>query len=196
MPNFKVQMPNLIKKGSTQLNFVKKNSDGFTLIEVLIYATIFVIIGVVISSYFIQIVSVTETSRRARESNDNASRAMNVITQEIRHATAVYKPTSKFTPNPSPGQLSLETTRDLPSEENTTYVDFYLDDEGIYLKREDQVEELLTSEKVKVTNFTFTHLTGRTDTSVQVNLTVEYIDAASGPKTPVTLTQTASLRSF
>ncbi|MCH8821840.1 prepilin-type N-terminal cleavage/methylation domain-containing protein [Patescibacteria group bacterium] len=194
MPNFKVQMPNLIKKGSTQLNFVKKNSDGFTLIEVLIYATIFVIIGVVISSYFIQIVSVTETSRRARESNDNASRAMNVITQEIRHATAVYTPTSKFGTNS--GQLSLETTRDLPDEENTTYVDFYLDDEGIYLKREDQVEELLTSEKVKVTNFTFTHLTGGTDTSVQVNLTVEYIDAASGPKTPVTLTQTASLRSF
>lgn len=171
-----------------------KNNKGFTLIEVLIYATIFVIIGVVISSYFIQIVSVTETSRRARESNDNASRAMNVITQEIRHATAVYKPTSEFGTNS--GQLSLETTRDLPSEENTTYVDFYLDDEGIYLKRESQVEELLTSEKVKVTNFTFTHLTGGTDTSVQVNLTVEYIDAASGPKTPVTLTQTASLRSF
>lgn len=168
--------------------------SGFTLIEVLIYATIFVIIGVVISSYFIQIVNVTETSRRARESNDNASRAMNVITQEIKHATAVYTPTSVFGTNP--GQLSLETTRDLPAEENTTYVDFYLDDEGIYLKREGQAGELITSEKVKVTTFTFTHLTGGTDTSVQVNLTVEYIDAASGPKTPVTLTQTASLRSF
>ena len=176
------------------------NNKGFTLIEVLIYATIFVIIGVVISSYFIQIVSVTETSRRARESNDNASRAMNVITQEIRHATAVYTPTSEF--GTISGQLSLETTRDLPDEENTTYVDFYLDDEGIYVRREDQFHgenkqpELITSEKVRVTNFTFTHLTGGTDTSIQVNLTVEYIDAASGPKTPVTLTQTASLRSF
>ena len=184
----------LVSSIKYQVSKVKHDRQGFTLIEVLVYSTIFVIIGVVVSSYFIQIVNVTEVSRRSRESNDNAQRAMSVITQEIRHATAVYTSTSVFTTNP--GQLSLETPRDLPTDENTTYVDFYLDDEGIYLKREGQVEELITSEKVKVTNFTFTHLTGGVDSSVQVNLTIEYKDATPGPKTPVTLTQTASLRAY
>jgi type II secretory pathway component PulJ len=170
------------------------SKSGFTLIEILIYAALLVIIGGVASAYFIQISNVGETARRSRESLDNARRAMNVITQEIRHAEAVYTPTSVFDTNP--GQLSLETNRDSPTDENTTYVDFYLDDSGIYLKRESQTEELITSEKVQVTDFTFVHLTGGSGNSVQVSLTVQYLDTFTGPATPVTLTQTASLRSY
>ena len=170
-------------------------SRGFTLIEVLIYATLFVIIGTVVSAYFLQITNIAETTRRSRESLDNARRVMNVITQEIRHAEAVYTPTSSVLGS-HPGQLSLETTRDLPTDENTTYVDFYLDDAGVYVKRENQTEELISSEKVQITNFTFTHLSGGSSNAVQVSLTVRYSDAFTGPATPVTLTQTASLRSY
>ena len=172
----------------------RMNSKGYTLIELLVYVVILVIISGVASAYFFQISNIAETARRSRESLDNARRAMNVITQEVRHAEAVYTPTSVF--GSSPGQLSLETTRDLPTDENTTYVDFYLDDGGVYIKRENQVEELISSEKVQVTNFTFTHLTGGAGNSVQVSLSVEYLDATVGPATPVTLTQTASLRSY
>ena len=179
-------------------NFIRRwfkaKPSGFTLIEILIYSALLVIIGGVASAYFIQISNISETALRSRESLDNARRAMNVITQEIRHAEAVYTSTSVFDTNP--GQLSLETTRDLPADENTTYVDFYLDDGGIYLKRETKTEELITSEKVQVTDFTFTHLTGGTGNSVQVSLTVQYSDAFLGPATPVTLTQTATLRSY
>src|SRR3972149_4778283 len=124
-------------------------NSGFTLIELLVYAAVFVIIGIVASSFFIQISNLAETSRRSRESLDNARSAMSIITQEIKHATTVYTPTSVFGSNP--GQLSLETTRDLPADEETTYVDFYVDDEGIYIKRESNQAQLLTSEKINVT---------------------------------------------
>jgi type II secretory pathway pseudopilin PulG len=174
--------------------YKKSKESGFTLIELLIYAALFVVIGAVASAFFIQIVNVTETSRRSRESLDNARRAMGVIVQEVKHATNVYTPTSTL--GTHPGQLSLETTRDLPTDENTTYVDVYLDDDRIYLKRESQTVELLNSEKVKVTNLVFTHLNGGGNSAVQVNLTVEYSDQFTGPKTPVTLSQTASLRSY
>lgn len=170
----------------------KRYKKGFTLIELLVYAAIFVIIGAVVSSYFIQIINSTEISRRSRESLDNARSVMSTITQEVRHSSAVYTPTSVFGTNP--GQLSLETTRDLPTDENTTYVDFYVDDGRVYMKRESQTEELVTSEKVQITDLTFTHLTGGGVSAVQINLTVQYSDAFSGPSTPVTLSQTASLR--
>lgn len=174
---------------------IGKLEKGFTLIEVLVYATLFVIIGGVVSAFFIQITNVAEGTRRSREALDSARRAMNVVTQEIRHATAVYTPTSDFVNNP--GQLSLETTRDLPAQENTTYVDFYVDDEGIYIKRESQTEELITSEKVRVTSLSFTHLNGTSSgEAVQINLTVEYIDPTTGPALPVNLVATASLRSY
>ena len=175
-------------------NLELRKKKGFTLIEVLIYAALLVVIGIVVSAYFIQITNIAESSRRSRESLDNARRVMNIVTQEIRHAEAVYTPTSVFGTNP--GQLSLETIRDLPADENTTYVDFYLDDSGVYVKRENQVEELISSEKVQITNFTFAHLTGGSGNAVQVSLTVQYSDAFTGPLTPVTLTQTASLRSY
>lgn len=171
-----------------------KSQRGFTLIEVLVYAVIFVIIGGVASAFFIQIINLAESSRRSRESLDNAQRSMNVIVQEIKHASAVYTPTSSF--GSHPGQLSLETTRDLPSGETTTFVDFYLDDDRIYVKREGKSAELLNSEKVKVTNLVFTHLNGGGNSSIQVNLTVEYADQFNGPKTPASLSQTASLRSY
>lgn len=170
--------------------------QGFTLIEVLIYAALLVIVGVAVSSFFIQITNVVETSRRSREALDNARRSMNVIAQEIRHAEAVYTPTSAFAPS-DPGQLSLETSRDLPADENATYVDFYVDDERIYIKRESQGAQLITSEKVKVTQLTFTHLNGSSGTeAVQINLTIEYADPIRGATTPVSLVSTASPRSY
>lgn len=194
--SIKYQISNLSNRGFTLISRLGKAKPvGFTLIEILVYTALFVIIGGVVSAYFIQISNVAESSRRSREALDNARSALGIITQEVRHATAVYTPTSVF--GSSPGQLSLETTRDLPADENTTYVDFYLDDQRIFMKKESQAAELVTSEKVKVTQFTLTHLTGSTaGSAVRINMTVEYADSFVGPKTPVTLVQTASLRSY
>jgi type II secretory pathway pseudopilin PulG len=172
-----------------------KSSRGFTLIELLIYSVLLVVIGIVVISFFIQVVNVTETSRRSREALDNAHRAMDMIAQEIRHAQGVYTPTSVL--DTTVGQLSLETTRDLPTDETTTYVDFYVDDERLFVKRESQVDEMFTSDKVKVTGLTISLLEDSSEKPVvQVTLTIEYADPISGPKNSVTLTSTSTLRAY
>ena len=173
---------------------------GFTLIELLIYTVILVVISLVSVSFFIQVVNVTETSRRSREALDNAKGALETITQEIRHADSIYTPTSKLdTSLPNFGQLSLETSRDIPNDEESTYVDIYVDNERLYLRREGAgvTDQLITSEKVRVTNLQFGLLSDASSKpAVQITLTVEYFDQAAGPSNSVTLTSTSTLRSF
>ena len=176
-------------------NKIFLTSRGFTLIELLIYSLLLVVIGVISVSFFIQVVKVTETSRRSREALDNASRAMSVMTQEIRHAKSVYTPTSIL--DGGIGQLSLETTRDLPTDETSTYVDFYVDDERLFIKREGQADQMFTSEKVRVNQLKFSLLDDSSEKpAVQITLTVEYIDQISGPANSATLTSTATLRAY
>lgn len=168
---------------------------GFTLIELLIYAVLLVIIGTVTVSLFIQVVNVTETSRRSREALDNARRGLDVVSQEIKHARSVYTPTSVL--NSASGQLSLETTRDLPSGETSTYVDFFVDGQRLYLKREGASNQLITSEKVKITQFNISLQNSASGNPlVQVKITAEYDNPISGPKNAVTLTSTTTLRSY
>jgi type II secretory pathway component PulJ len=168
---------------------------GFTLIEIVLYVALSAIIGLVLVTFFIQAIKITETSRSSRESLDNARHSINLIEQEIRQATSVYNLTSVFGTNP--GQLSLETTRDLPADDDTTYVDFYVDAGGLYIKREGQSTMLITSQKVKVTNLVFTLLnTTAEGSAVKTDLTIEYSDPIFGSKTPVRLSTTTSLRSY
>ncbi|OGY25277.1 MAG: hypothetical protein A2Z11_02845 [Candidatus Woykebacteria bacterium RBG_16_43_9] len=168
---------------------------GFTLIELLIYTALLVIVSVVSVAFFIQIVNITETSRRGREALDNARGALDTISQEIRHANSIYTLTSRL--DNAAGQLSLETSRDTPNDEDSTYVDIYLDSERLYLKRESQPDQLVTSEKVKVKELRFSLLDDASSKpAVQIKLTVEYFDQTSGPSNSVTLTSTATLRSY
>jgi len=173
------------------------NSKGFTLIELVIYTALLVVVSVVSISFFIQVVGVTESSRRSREALDNAKRAIDVMSQEIKNAKSIYTPTNIF--GVHPGQLSLETIRDLPADENSTYVDFYVDDERLYIKKEGQAAELVTSEKVKVTNLVFTLLSPTSSSpEVKIEITVAYADQVSGTSgvASVSLESTAELRSY
>lgn len=174
---------------------LKLNNNGFTLPEVLIYSAILAITVGVIVTFVNQMLGVNETTRRVRESTDNARRVLDTIAQEVRHSSSVYDQTSVF--GSSPGQLSLETTRDLPADENSTYVDFYVDNQALYMKREGQNAQLITSEKVKITSLTFTNLNGSSSRpAVRIVVTVEYNNPISGPKNSVTMTTTAVLRTL
>ena len=171
------------------------NSKGFTLPEVLVYSVILAIISLVVLVFINQLLGVNETTRRVREATDNARKSLDTIAQEVRHADSVYTPTSSF--GSSPGQLSLETTRDTLADEDTTYVDFYVDNQQLFIKRESQEAQRLTSEKIKVTSLTFTNLVGATTwPAVRIAITVEYKDPISGPTNKVSMTTTAVLRSL
>ncbi len=176
------------------MKLLKLQQKGFTLIEVLIYATLLAVISLVVLLFVNQLLGVNETTRRVRESLDNARRSLETIAQEVRHADSIYTPTSVF--GSSPGQLSLATVRDLPDDENLTFVDFYVDQGSLYLKREGQSDQLLTSEKVKVTNLTFTNNSTGGKDAIRISITIEYKDPITGPKNAVTLTSTSVLRTY
>ena len=169
---------------------------GFTLIEVLIYIAVLVVIITAVSAFFLWGIRSNSKTRVMRETLDNSTRAMEVLTREIKEAFSIYTETSTFDSNP--GQLSLETTKYLPTGESTTYIDFYLCNDQLCLKKESQDPVALTSDKVKVTNLVFSRVITNEIPSVQVNLTVDYNDLTGQPEyqASVNLTSTISLRGY
>lgn len=177
------------------INFNRKSSKGFTLIEMLVYIVIFVIIISVIASLFLWLVRSYNKNQAMRETLDNASRIMETMTREIKAASSIYNPTSTST---HPGQLSLETTRHLPTGETTSYIDFYLCGTSFCFKKESQAQTVLTSDKVEVSNLVFTEINAETAPTIQIDLTVDYLNPSGRPEyqASTTLTSTIGLRFY
>lgn len=171
-------------------NFDKIGKNGFTLIEMVIYIAIMTIIVAALVIFVSDSLKANNKSLMLRESLDNAHRALEVITREIKHADEIYTPTSLF--GTSPGQLSLKTTKSLPEGEQDSYLDFYVEDGIVYIKKEGETPEALTSDSVEVTNLVFRNI----DPSVQVDLTISYKGSVSRPthQALTTLTTSAALR--
>jgi hypothetical protein len=121
---------------------------------------------------------------------------MEQITYEIREAKSVYTPTSIF--NSNPGQLSLETEKYLPAGEDKSYIDFYILDGRLCLKKESQNPIFLTSDRVEVTNLVFSRIVTNQIPSIQINLTVNYKNPNGRPEyqSSVSLQSVDSLRSY
>ena len=155
--------------------------------EILVYIAVLAVIFLAVSSFLTWSIKVGAKARAIREVTDNARRAMEIITYEIREAKSIYTPTSTST------QLSLETNHYLPSGETSTYIDFYLCGQGnhtLCLKKESEDPIALTSDRVKVSNLEFLQI-ATTTPSIQINLKIDYQDQAS-----INLTSSASLRSY
>jgi len=179
------------------LFFRKKSGAGFTLIEMLVYVSIMAVVISVIAAFLPQVIRTgLYTQARALVLSNNRS-AMEVIAHEIRHSNGVYAPTSVFGSNP--GQLSLEMTTTTMADEAYTFSDFYVDDERLYIKREEQADILLMSEKIKVDSLVFTHLnTTSSNPGIRISLTTSYntLSVDLQEQSKVTLTSTISLREY
>jgi len=170
---------------------------GFTLIEILVYVGVMVIILMTVSSFFLWTNRLNTKTKVMKETIYNARRAMEIMTYEIKSAEGVYNPTSVFSSNE--GQLSLQTTRYLPEGENKTYIDFYVCEYRLCLKKEDQDPIALTSDNVRVNVLAFHYIaTTSTAPSIQINLKVDYKAPTNKPEhqASVNTTSTASLRSY
>ena len=193
-----------MKKGFTSHQFFLKNSGvhpirggaGFTLIEILVYIAVLVIIISTISAFFLWAVRSNTKAKVMRETLDNAQRAMEMMTYEIKEAKSIYTETSAF--DFSPGQLSLETTHYLPEEENTTYIDFYLCGTQLCFKKESQNPIAFTSDRVEVNNLVFSRINTGDTPSIQIDLNVDYKNprGRSEYQASVNLKSTTSLRSY
>lgn len=162
---------------------------GFSLIEMLVYITIFSIIFFTISSFFIWVIKGNIKNRAIQEVLDNGRLAMETITYEIREAKSIYTPTT------TSSQLSLETTKYLPDGESASYIDFYLCDNKICFKKESQEPVAITSDRIVVNNLSFT-LIGDGPSFVKINLDISFKNPDNRPEyqASVNLKSAASLR--
>lgn len=170
----------------------EESLTGFTLIEILVYIAVLSIVIVAISSFLIWSVHSNTKAKVMRETLDNARRAMGVMTYEIREAKSIYTPTTSST------QLSLETTKYLPEGEKTSFIDFYLCDNRLCLKKESQNPIALTSDSLEINNLVFTKVVTGEFSSIQIDLKIDYKNPSDRPeyRASVNLISTAFLRSY
>ena len=131
-------------------------SRGFSVIETLIYVAI---LGAVVSTaiYFLANTFKTYSKIYAqKEVAVNIQYALDMMTEEIRFSKNIYSPTSAF--DQDNGQISVETSQNPPTGETTAFIDFYLDNGRIYMKKEGQDTLPLTSNQVKINKLKFTLL--------------------------------------
>ena len=172
-------------------------SSGLSLLEIVIYTALLALVAVVLTTFASRVIQRNAHARITDQALDNARGAMSTLVFEIRHAGGIYDPTSTF--DVHPGQLSLATTENLPAGEDETYVDFYIDDDRLYRKREGQNAELITSEQVRVTNFVVTYL-NQTSSAPAIRIQLAIAPATGSASViaegTVSLVSTASLRSY
>ena len=163
---------------------------AFTLVEFLIYIALFSITATMVTSLVVKFIQTTRTINALKEIQENEKIAIDTISQEVKQSLGVYIPTSVFGTNP--GQLSLETKNYLPPQEQTTYVDFYVDGQGIYRKRENEAPSRITSQGVEVTNFTTVLISQAQIPAIRIDLTLASTDL---PNSSFPISFTVSLRS-
>lgn len=169
---------------------------GATLIETLVYLALFGIVASIVMVSMEQVIRFYSYTLIRGNATEYAQQAALLMKREVRHASSVYAPTSVF--GASPGQLSLETTQNLPADESTTFVDFYLDNNRLFRKREGSSPELLVGGQFIVPRFVVTHL-NQTSTSSAVRIELTVIHDSSDAEFrygSTTITTTASLRSY
>lgn len=175
---------------------MKSPQIGITLIEIVVYIGLLTLVSTLLLSFLVNIMRTNARSQLTTQTVDSARSAITSLTRAIRQANGVYQPTSIF--GSHPGQLSLATTDDLPTDEKITYIDFYLDNGRLYQKQEGTAAELVVSPQFMVTNLVFTEIDTSAVPSVKIQLTIAPADAA--PQTiqqnSITVSTTASLRMF
>lgn len=170
-----------------------KINSGFTLMEILIYVAVFSMIITVLFSFIVWLWHSNIKTQVMRETLANVEGAMQRMTHEIRDAQSIYTPTTTST------QLSLEILRYLPEGESSSYLDFFLCETQLCLKKEAQDPIALTSDKVEIKNLSFSQVTAGTSTgSIQINLRAQYKNPQnlSEYQASVDVTSTVSLRSY
>jgi type II secretory pathway pseudopilin PulG len=176
---------------------MKKKTNAFTLVEVLVYIAILSIMLLIVASFLLWSNKSNIKAKALNETTYNIRRAIETIGHETKEAIGIYTPTSLF--STSSGQLSLEIAKYLPQDETTSYVDFYLCENQICFKKEGLNPISITSENIGVSKLEFKQIaTTSTAPSVQIEITAEYKPSASKSEyqAVVNVTSTATLRSY
>jgi len=173
----------------------KSREKGFTLYEMLIYIALFLMLSVLVTGLVIQLLQTGFRMSRSREVLTGVGTVYQALFEEARFARSVYAPTSIFSSNS--GQLSFETAVSPPAGETTTYSDFYVDNGRIFLKKESQQPQALTSERVRVTKFRIMWLNPvSTSESLRIAIAAEHRFAPGNEDSSFSATSSITLRRY
>lgn len=170
-------------------------SYGITFIEVVIYVALFAILMAVAVLFFLNMSRSAFSVRAEHAAVQNGVLALQAIELETRHAEYVYTPTSVF--DSDAGQLSLRTPRLPPADHQFAYVDFYLDNSVVYMKRDDGTNPVaLTSGDVNVSALRFERKTSGSQEGIRMVITLSPLHVPSSVALPETIRTFVVPRSF
>src|SRR3989338_469989 len=151
-------------------NYTGQKARGFTAVEMLVYIALFSAISAFLIS---SLMTLTVAYRHLRDERDVVSgmrTIMEILGMEIQGADGIYTPTTVFSPTVK--QLSLESAVNPNAGETSTYADFYLDNERLYMKREGAAAIALNSESTEVSEFHAERVVAGSRESVQIFLRI------------------------
>ena len=177
-----------------------KNNSGYSLIEMIVYVALIGVVSIFIYSIILFIYYDNQRIINLTRINSNAYSVMERIRYEIENANYVYLPTSNMENynynSARADQLSLATEIGVSLDENITFVDLYLENGTIFLKKEKLLESIaLTSSGVVVSDLNFSYYKNGSRESVAIDIIIEpKNDSVS--TSPIYLTSIIALRSF
>lgn len=184
-------LPEKIKK-------ILKNKGGYTIIELLVYMAIIAIVAVVIFDIIFFIYRINNRIVSVIQTNSGAYSAAERIIYEIQNAKYVYKPTSNFAnygyDATKSDQLSLVTSAGVSLPETTSYIDFYLENNTLFIKKDGVDPVALTASNLIVSDLSFNYYINDWRESIVIDLTIKPNNTLNSDSS-IRLTSTATLRS-
>ncbi|MDF1498097.1 MAG: prepilin-type N-terminal cleavage/methylation domain-containing protein [Patescibacteria group bacterium] len=177
----------------------RKNPNGFTMIEMIVYVLLVGLVSVVLFNIIFFVTNTNNKIISMTKASFNAYSVMERIIYEIENSSHIYMPTSNFVNynyDISKGdQLTLATEIGASATENITFVDFYIENDTLFLKQEGLNPVALTSSDVKVSNLSFSYYKNDTRESVTVDFTIT-ANGSSILGSETHLVNTVTLRSY
>ncbi len=140
--------------------FNKKINTGFTLIEILLYVSLFVIIVLGSVAFIHTMIETNIKTKTILEAENQADRAMSIITQQIRNSRSVI----------SPNNQTISDTLVLEGQESATSTIIFSNiDNSIVIEEETGATTTLTSNKIIISDLNFKNL-GNTNNKASIKI--------------------------
>ena len=163
-------------KTSLKLKYMPK---AFSLIETLLYITLFSVVVVMIVGVYGLVIDVKAKDRVTFEVTSEGSRIMQIITQSLRNATLINSP-------PAGSNSAIVSVNVFNITNNPTM--FYLTGDNIVMKEGGLAEVILNSNRTKISGLKFTNLSrAGTNGTIKIEFTVTAV--STNPKAPFQFSQ-------
>ncbi len=173
------------------------STAGFTLIELLFYVSAAILISVSLIGFGLLAIRTGTKIKATSAILNNARHLTEVLNYEIKKSYGLYIPTSSF--ENSPGQISLKQRSSETAGESSSFVDFYLCNDALCLKRDGKDSLAITNDQVKVTYLKFTPIYNSPSQPAirfEVHLEAKQNYFISLPASTLKIITTANLRGY